>query len=1317
MPLFSRPKSDAWHETVDSTVLGRLAPVSADLICNEDFPWTQLRLITDKHLKGQGKLQPQQRDMLLLCLIMSHSSVSVALAASAHAMSPQALRDLLYREFSVQPGRIDGLTVFLQVIIIINRVNPIAIREVEVQLARKLLPFSATSSHVAGTQLEAVFALLGTGVPRDTHGLLNSYTYAVGQRMCTDYGLQLDMLRDKCSWLHAHSAAAPLFRLRGWFLEQYPGNTTPQQLLDMVYPSWRAWSLWRPNVRRLALRGERLSTEQCKILKEVLALEGPDFESNQQQTLAEGLVSRRGSTSPLTITSGNLSVIVRSSSVSEVREILNRLQTALDTACLNGQHDIALLVHFCVGKSVDDEVLDILEGVSGMANMAISAAVLKFYTAQKEPGVTQMEWMTQLIPTVCRVRGQALRQALAPQLLKEIADCVQEVQDKLRSQLATGKPWHISEMRSLQVFGRYLQDTEWLQPLLDGPLLDLISRWPTLEKIECLYALRAAAQSTRPGITTSLASKIDACCIDCLIQYGTVDENTRSLMSSLTSVWQQLCDVERRAVALLMVQDTIIDSESGHSCLEQLPFLPDYFVKSLLNILHSHNDHPDATCLELSRLLAGVPSSSAVLGCWRPILRHMIANQKSTIFEYTTTHLTIEAWLTWLAELRYIFVDMWEWPQASVPIVFQHKLHEWADRLNVHLPVIARLERVEAFQSLKTCLFVGFRKPWANHFLEILCVLEEGYSDYHQEAIEAVLGLLEEGGGNAREVREALSLLCKTTRDGVDVCLQFLEMYGRTTPVVVETMLASWLHASGIKQVDYSALLGIAMVLDIDIGNLRDPPAANLDAASSYLDGEVAELLAEARRLDSLRQVLNSIDADEISSLLVSLQIENPSTADDAIASLPASLVDVVERVGEQEFELHFPLIHLTALQRIGMGVGDAQVILVRFLLGNPISPHGSPHSFCVHLENEVNGQDTINGHFPWAVFDTPRLPNKDSCFGRANRAKYQIARTLAQHLQEGFLSLEIMHSLLTSTINNLAQNCMVCGAVQPSRMRRSTICQASLCSKALESASPDVRVADIRQDPDVLDVLLTSVYAVTLSNKLDLLLPGCPVNAATTLQALLHNLPPMKQLHDNIDLDTSMRRLGKQSEALLAWVGCSYRGFLVSASGQLRIPGMPGVHQFVLANAAPELESAWLARLGQQTTRVLFHGTSLDRLHAILCQGLRVCSGTNLQSHGAALGSGIYTAEEPGTAWGYATASTSWKGSVFQNVRVVLGCELAGNSTPARAGIHVIKDPSTLMVRYVFLIPSTAAGAAPLAAHILPAMQSVFASLRSGAL
>ncbi|KAF1363819.1 hypothetical protein EJ07DRAFT_87266, partial [Lizonia empirigonia] len=51
-----------------------------------------------------------------------------------------------------------------------------------------------------------------------------------------------------------------------------------------------------------------------------------------------------------------------------------------------------------------------------------------------------------------------------------------------------------------------------------------------------------------------------------------------------------------------------------------------------------------------------------------------------------------------------------------------------------------------------------------------------------------------------------------------------------------------------------------------------------------------------------------------------------------------------------------------------------------------------------------------------------------------------------------------------------------------------------------------------------------------------------------------------------------------------------------------------PGTHQFVLANASPKLEKTFVSKIQwtKRETTVLFHGTSLDRLPAILSQGLR---------------------------------------------------------------------------------------------------------------
>lgn len=305
----------------------------------------------------------------------------------------------------------------------------------------------------------------------------------------------------------------------------------------------------------------------------------------------------------------------------------------------------------------------------------------------------------------------------------------------------------------------------------------------------------------------------------------------------------------------------------------------------------------------------------------------------------------------------------------------------------------------------------------------------------------------------------------------------------------------------------------------------------------------------------------------------------------------------------------------------------------------------------------------------------------------------------------------------------------MACGTGR-ARLRRSTICTAATCREVFSRAHIRIQLADIWHDPPVVDLLLTAIHAVASSGKLDLLV-DCPVKDAPTVLETLDRLPKVVALKEHL---TSCLNIHGKSFCLsnslagffngpflaegLIWACNSYRGFLVSASGQLKIPSF-GNNQFLLANAAPNLETAFARHMPttQETSQILFHGTSLDRLHAILCQGLQVQSGTSLQIHGAAYGHGIYMADEPSTAWGYTTNTVGgWNGSAFQNLRVLLGCELAGaKPNSAYGGIYVITDATRLMVRYIFLLGSSAV--MPQARHVRPPMQSVFANLRSGAI
>jgi hypothetical protein len=582
----------------------------------------------------------------------------------------------------------------------------------------------------------------------------------------------------------------------------------------------------------------------------------------------------------------------------------------------------------------------------------------------------------------------------------------------------------------------------------------------------------------------------------------------------------------------------------------------------------------------------------------------------------------------------------------------------------------------------------------------------------------AVMSLLEVDGSNASEVSSALSSLIAITAEGCDACLNILEAVQNHSPEVAEVVFAGWLEAPSLTADDHDALHSVAVLLGIRPSSNQKWSEAGLERliiVKGYLDVEYAQLFAEAQRLEENRSLLKSIDPQGTAQLLESVGIEDISLVDDALASLPPALVSVVERLDDTSLEMHFPLGHVTELQRVRFGICKAQSLFLHFVLADD-------PAFCLHFDRETKGKHTVgyatSAHDPWRVIPGGEHPDLPICQGQTSPAKYHIARAISRHLIEGFKSLEAIHVLVTGVLKELGKSCITCGKDHGVRLRCPTTCSSQGCRSTFLQASLEVRLCQIRQDPAAIDCLLSMVYSAASTGKLELL-PHCPFNSTATVLQVLKLVPAMSYLQTCDGLAETIRSYSPKVEQLLVWVCTAYRGFLASAQGPVRIPSLPaGTHQFLLANHSPEHEAAFSRHITRNArTRVLFHGTSLERLFAIACQGLRVLSNTPLQAHGRASGAGVYCAEEPSTSWAYCAGQGqgNWANSQFNNVRALLGLEIVGPSVGA-SGVHVVQDASTLCVRYMFLIPAGNASV-PIAAHITPAMTSVYASLRSGAL
>lgn len=1306
-----------WHQQIETAAAG-VSPIEPDLLVpNQSFPWLQLQMYTDRYLNKMGQLTSLERDARLVALVDRHAAKDVAMAASAHAMSPQIARQILSTHLSVQPGIINGLSTLLRTIIVTNHIKPNAVSEIEARWARILGPFSAPDSADDVIDLQNVVEYFLMGVPADL--ILYPHVLMFVRRACMQFAQRLKDLKENSRLCQAYTIVAWLSTLTesGRSREQH----VLEQLLDGSFHNWRIWADWRPNRNRLRL-WEAFGDESRVFLRDLLALEGPDFEGHGKATFREWLCVQVASSPQSTIRRGDLQLLLKTGLANEAQEMLTRLLNALDVACQAGPGDVNLLRYLLVGKLFDTRAFNILDGVQSMNDASISSWVLEICTALDEDGKAPVGGVMRLLPALNTDSGQILREALKPRLVEAVPNCIQEIRGTLQRHLQAGGAWDAIAIK-LQILGKHLQESTWLRSQLDPPLQLLIDGWPSLMDIKDLYRLKLDAQSMGYKTSDPLMKKIDGYCWDRLCTPSITDAPIRRLIETLLSMWQQPPESDHRAIALAVMHHLDPYHSLCNQCLEQLPALSSEFTKALRGILEAFTQDTKNACVKLARLLASTPFTDATMS-WRPVLHRMMEKQKSQFIDWAFMELNAENWLQWLADIGYVFAGLMRSPQIFRPGFLRPNLYQWAQRLVVYLPTLQHLESTPASEAVMKCIMMGSEEPLSDLIVQCLDLLESYKKEHQHTAMQSIFMMLTSDGHNLREISEALSRLSVVTPDGMETCVRVMELYQQgIAPGVADAILAGWLQTSDLFKEDLVALKAIAVVLGVQLDANGSPSAANLDEAADYLDNEVAVLLAEAQRLEDLRLLCRALDPSGTSKLLAVLHIEAPSALEDALAGLPAALVNVVEKVGEHEVEVNLPLAHLTSVQRIAFGIGSAQSLLVRLIVGDD----GLPPGFCLHLDNETHDDvenmpgsfrsgntNFLHHHSPCILFSGDTEPEWPFCHGRTNRMTYQIARILFRHLQCGLEPLEKIHDLLTNSIKNLAQDCMVCGASVEARLVRSTVCQSPACQTILNRAHLDIRLSDIRQDPTTVDLLLTTLYAVATSGQsTNLVLPGCPTKITNEGLQLLDLLPPIAQLQNVDDLSWALE--GTASERLLAWVSSSYNGFLVAASPQLRIPSMPGVHQFVLVNAAPVLENAFRSRMGTQPTHALFHGTSLDRLHAILGQGLRVCSGTGLQRHGASLGNGIYLAEEPATSWGYSAVSKSWRHSAFHNVRVVLGCEVVDPTQflSRVPGTYVITDPSMIMVRYIFLVSATAT--APLARHVTPAMQSAFASLRSG--
>lgn len=785
------------------------------------------------------------------------------------------------------------------------------------------------------------------------------------------------------------------------------------------------------------------------------------------------------------------------------------------------------------------------------------------------------------------------------------------------------------------------------------------------------------------------------------------------LVESLLHLWRKTKDHDRRSLALVAAHpDGNPDSHLRLKCIQQLSFIDDGFVRILKFLIENSNTHSAGeACVSFARALT---LEEDLIATWRFPLRLMISEESESLEDWALQTLNVESWINWVDDLGKIFPDMIHTVGEGCSLLLKSDVHRWALKLRSNLATVNRLENREGMRHSDAliCMLRGGDVRLCHELERIIGFLNVACDEVKWDTFVALVARLNKDGKNAEAIRTAIFHVSMATRPGVEACLHVLESYEKVSLQVAETMLACWLNEEDMMDRDRLALEAVANVLEVDAEYPGEPTLDSLEATHVHLDEQFQVLIAEAVRLEGLRIAFKNRDPNGTALILDEVGVEDSLPLDDILHNLPSDLIDVVERISEHEVELQLPLTKLTALQKQAIGSGAAQSLLVRFSPGS----NGLPPNFCFHWDDEPK-ELAINGHSPCLAFPDSE-PEEHSCHGRPTPGVYQLSRSFSHYLiDNGFSSLQDTYKFLLFEMATFHTKCLVCAVPHAYNMRRPTVCPDPQCLKTYKKSHLDVRIADVRHDPAVADLLLTMIHAsATFANTS--LLPDCPVSDMTILRKIINVLPSMTSLQNanHIELDIGM------ATDILSWALTSYSGFLVSASANLKIPSFPGTRQFLLANASPQLERDFDAKYQlYKNSRVVFHGTTIERMYAILSQGLKTLSGTTLQRHGQAYGKGIYVSTEPNTAWGYTqvgggSSRASWRNSSFAgNERVLLACEMTGDWTAASGNIFVVKEPACLIVRYVFMVEDRAG--VPLSQHVVPALSSVFAGLRSGAL
>ncbi|RSL50993.1 hypothetical protein CEP54_011659 [Fusarium duplospermum] len=1043
-------------------------------------------------------------------------------------------------------------------------------------------------------------------------------------------------------------------------------------------PLWRTCLCWVPNTERI-LQWESgcLTDEQKRQLSALIDLDGPDTATCRESCLrlSDPACFSHIQVEPQT-----------SSSLEQMLILLSGSERV-------GTNTVDLFIHLLIENPATQSSFEFLEHVLHQGGSDEShRGVVNLLRSQSSNDLdicAQMAGLSSFLPLLSL---RQLPNGIGNQVTR-IEQVMSAAQREFVAQLENGPGDYVG--MSILAFGEAILVSEAVHPNLPPDLLAMVRRFPERDVAESIFERLedAALNKSEDGLALKsyLVSSLGGC-----IDFATGDVDLDDIQLEV-EFWQRCPDADRRDLATLLASVKRLDYKTYASCLSSVMYEKDQFVKELRVMLMDKHWGACAKLISYISLRQRLGQLSA--DCWTMLVFAFI-EERGSLFDPGKSHMkTMDQWLGFIQDLVKLTLSVVQMQLRDSGDGITRQRLAWWQTLSENANTLRLIETlVKGFADVEWIFLTG--DPAA-----LLTLMEHAQKGQSMPKIDRlIICQLKADGSNLDRVSAMLNSLTKLSSHGAVILEMMLTRAAEQpqwTNLSLTAVCKAWLESSLPTSFDKK-------VFRMMRENFKPIPPFTRNAALSLLGqlvGEHDSLVERAAELETSRWKLKKADSRGHSKLLREAGIQDTPVRG-AGQAVPAELADAVEEVAPDEYELSFPLTGLNELQRLARGVPDgSRLLVVRVCLR-------SSTGFCIHYA--PNDEATANRHRYWKRSSSD--PDRPICGTKPSLFTYYLSRNLHRLLATP-QTVSAIHYGIEKWVTTSPSTCGICGALISVRLWKVAACSRS-CSVRFRRAPLEARLHNLLVDPLSVDLLISSVYAAALDGSNLDLLPGCPV-AKASLPAVINSLPPMATLARAPDISQVLRnsRYGVDQEKLLSWLCLSFRGFLRSVPSGFTIPSMPQTQQFLLMNSHHEREKAFETHLGATASAgsgPVFHGTSISRLFLILSTGLKNVSNTPLMRHGAASGPGIYCGDEQETSLRYSqTIGSSWSNSALdQQMRVMLGCELAKYPT-ANTPTHVVRDETRVLVRYVLLLPANYH--TPPRRHVVPAMSTAFAMLRSG--